>query len=161
MKYLPLLIVLFTTSISAQSLDAVRASYVHVNEGDDAITLFEKSLESTQPSSNVINAYKGALMTLQSKLVKGIKNKKMLFREGVAHLEKSVLNEPNNIEIRTIRLSVQENTPKFLKYHSACEEDKEFILSNFSKITATTIRTFVKGYVQQSTIFTEEEKSKL
>lgn len=158
MKILTVLLFIITTAASAQSLDAVRQSYIHVNEGDQAISLFEKSLTVTN-NTNVLHAYRGALMTMQSRIVKGIKNKKMLFKDGVALMENAVKKEPNNIEVRTIRLSVQENAPKFLKYNKNIEEDKNFILTNYPA-TSGAVRSFVKGYVMQSPNFTVQEKTK-
>ena len=161
MKLLYFFLLLATASISAQSLDAVRTSYVKVHEGDQAIAIFEKNLASVKEDSSVKDAYNGALMTLQSRLVKGVKNKKILFKDGVLLLEKAVLANSNNIEIRVIRLSIQENAPKFLKYRNDLDEDKNFILSNISQTTSAAVRKFVKGYVQQSSLFTDAEKSSL
>jgi hypothetical protein len=80
-----------------------------------------------------------------------------MFIAGVTMVEKAIKNDPNNIEIRLIRLSIQENTPKILKYKSNITEDKNIIISTFDR-QSKDLKVYIKLYVKQSKVFTEEEK---
>ena len=62
--------------------------------------------------------------------------------------------------MRLIRLSIQENTPKLLKYKANIEADKKQILLLFDK-QSSDLKEYIKNYVKQSKIFTEAEKQQL
>jgi hypothetical protein len=83
-----------------------------------------------------------------------------LFTEGVTLLESMVKADGNNPEIRLIRLSIQENTPKFLKYKGNIEEDKKVILSTFDK-QSKELKEYIRIYVNQSKVFTQADKQKI
>lgn len=140
-------------------LSKVREAYT-VASGNKELTIqLHNKLESvTKDDKPVLVAYKGAVFTMMSKYTKGKENKKRLFKEGVELLEFAFQTKPNNIEIRTIRLSVQENTPKFLKYQSSITIDREFIIDNYKMTTSKSIKAFVKSYVMQSEGFNNSEK---
>ncbi|QYS86754.1 hypothetical protein JJC03_01540 [Flavobacterium oreochromis] len=79
---------------------------------------------------------------------------------GVKTVEQAVAKDANSVEIRLIRLSIQEHTPKFLKYKSNIEEDKKIILLGFNKQNSG-LKEYIQRYVFQSKVFTDFEKSKL
>jgi hypothetical protein len=103
-------------------------------------------------------AYKGALLTLKAKFTRSISDKKSYFKEGVALLEHAISTEPDNIEIRCIRMGVQENAPKILKYKGNIEKDKQFLLDHFTSVKNLEIKELIQGYVRQSKHFSEAEK---
>jgi len=76
--------------------------------------------------NKVLLAYKGAAIAMKAKFAKQIKEKKNLFVEGVKLIENSVKSEPNNLEIRLIRLSIQENSPKILNYKKILMKIKSY-----------------------------------
>ena len=84
--------------------------------------------------------------------------KKRFFKQGVALIESAVKAESSNIEIRYIRLGVQENSPKFLGYHKNIEEDKDFILKNFATVSSKELREVIRDFVMKSNFFSEKEK---
>jgi len=157
-----LLIVLFLvvyTSCFSQEISELRLDYPKANL-DEAITntLHKKLSYVTKEEHKTLVAYKGAIATLKAKFAKGIKNKKTFFKEGAELLEYAISEEPNNLEIRCLRLGVQENSPKIVGYKKAIQKDKQFILNNYNSIGDKEIRKFIKGYVLLSELFTDAEK---
>lgn len=140
-------------------LAQVRDAYVTV-AGDKERTLafYESLSEVTKKNTNVMVAYKAASTIMQAKFEKGGAQKKDLFKEGALLLEYTVTTEPNNIEIRVIRMSIQENVPKFLKYNTNIPEDKEFIITHYKSLTDVALKEFVKSFVMHSEGFTASEK---
>lgn len=137
----------------------IRADYSKSNGNKEMIVKLHGALSSIEKKDNkILVAYKGAVLTAMAKYTKGKKEKKEFFKKGAALLEFAVTSKPNDIEIRTIRLSIQENAPKFLKYNGSIVEDKAFILKNFESTTSVGVREFVKSYVVQSKGFSESEK---
>ena len=121
--------------------------------------LFNKLESITKSDDKVLVAYKGAVTSMTAKYEKGVKLKKDVFKNGVSLVEFAVASEEDNIEIRFVRLSVQQNSPKFLNYNKEIEEDKKFILNYFDQISSSKLKTYIKDYILHSNNFTEEEKN--
>lgn len=140
-------------------LGEIRKVYQQV-EGDE--TLIEDLYEALAPVKRedraLLVAYKGASKTLMAKLAKGIKDKRSFFNKGRELLEFSVNADPTNVEIRCIRLSVQEKAPRILGYHKNIEEDKLFIIENYKAMKDPEAKAFVKGFVSRSQSFTDAQK---
>ncbi len=140
-------------------LSKIRQSYPQAAKNSEAAQELYGILASVSEDDNqTLVAYKGAVSTLMAKYAKGIKNKKSYFKTGTSLIEKAIANEPKNIEIRCIRLSVQENSPKIMKYKNSIEEDKQFLLSHYNVISSKEVKIFVKNYVLRSALFDSTEK---
>ena len=128
-------------------------SKINTNKFYDFMNKYSKKDET-------LLAYKGASIALKSKFTSGIKQKKEGFIAGITILESVIKGNPNNTEARLIRLSIQENTPKLLKYKENIEADKKQILLLFSKQSAD-LKEYIKKYAAQSLVFTKAEKQQL
>lgn len=108
-----------------------------------------------EPRSSINNAYLGALLIKKSLFVQKSKEKIASFNKGKLLLEKEVVKNPDNIEIRFIRLIIQENTPKFLKYNYNIEEDKNLIIYNYNKMS-NDLKVIIKDFSKNSKILRPE-----
>lgn len=150
---------LFFIGIFSPDLVSVRKEYKKAfNSKEVTLQLNEDLTEVNKEDNAILVAYKGAVLTLMSKHSQSTKEKKMYFKEGAFLLDFAINEKPKNAEIRCIRLGVQENTPKILKYRSNISEDKQLIISQYNSIKSNEIKSYVKGFVMQSKSFTEEEK---
>ncbi|MDB2606341.1 hypothetical protein N9Y48_01045 [Zobellia sp.] len=147
---------------SSINLEKARTAYIEASESEDATTVLHENLVAIAKSDNkTLVAYKGAVTTMMAKYAKGIKDKKTFFKEGAELIEYAMEAEPENVEIRCIRLSVQENVPKITGYTKNIEEDKQFILDNYSSLSNKGSKDFIKGYISTSKAFTELERQLL
>lgn len=157
-----LLLVLFLCISSfcvSQELKELRVNYPKANLQEDITNSLYQQLSTVSKQDNkTLVAYKGAVATLKAKYAKGFGSKKKFFKEGAELLESAINSEPKNLEIRCLRLGVQENSPKIVGYKSNIEEDKQFLIDHYSTVTNADIRKFVKGYVLLSKAFSETEK---
>lgn len=159
MKFLSILILIISITLSPD-IDTVRDAYKEAAQDKTKIEDFSKLLTDVSKNNNAtLIAYKGASTTLLAKNEKKIKDKKKLFIEGVSYVEYAIDKSPNNIEVRFIRLGIQENTPKILNYKDNIEEDKQLILKQFKNISSSNLRNHIKDYISQSKAFSDEEKS--
>ncbi|RPD98599.1 hypothetical protein EGM88_05245 [Aureibaculum marinum] len=142
------------------SIVEVRDLYVKASASQEAATKFYQKLKNvTKTDEATLVGYKAAATTMQAKYADKIKNKKALFKEGVVLLEDIIIKYPSNIELRLIRLSIQEHAPKILKYKMNIKEDKMFITSQLSYLKNKALKNHIKGYVSQSNAFTAQEKT--
>jgi hypothetical protein len=159
MKIISILLIIAFTYVTPPELSYVRNSYINASNNTTVVDKLYKDLLAVSKEDNkTLVAYKGAILTLKAKYAKSKSDKKEFFKEGVGFIEYAVLQDSQNIEIRTIRLSVQENSPKFLKYHKNIPEDKQFILNNYKKTNSKEIQKFIKEFVLQSESFNTSEK---
>lgn len=141
-------------------LDKVRALYKEAAHEKSKVEDLNTLLASvTEKSSAELLAYKGAAIALLSKKAKAIKTKKKLFIEGVTMVELSIKNNPDNIETRFIRIGIQENTPKLLKYKAEIPADKAFLLKHLKNVKSKQLRVDIKDYILQSKVFNDQEKA--
>jgi hypothetical protein len=141
------------------SLTKVRTDYKKsFNNKEVTLQLNKYLAEVKKTDKKLLVAYKGAVLILMAKYSKVIKEKNFFFKEGATLLNFAIFEEPANVEMRCIRLSIQENAPKLLKYRANKAEDKQFIKDGYDTIKSTTIKTYVRGFIMQSKSFSDEEK---
>ncbi len=142
-----------------QDLATIRKKYQTANNDKAAATAFIQSVVEYSGNDATLQAYKAAAITLQAKHEKKLALKKELFVKGAKQLEGIIDKNPNLLELRMIRLSIQENTPRLMKYKGHIEEDKNKIVSQYAQ-QSTEVKKAIKTFVQVSNSFTAAEKSK-
>ncbi len=159
MRFLIIIFLATSLFISIPKLSKVRIAYKKASENKEiAIKLYKDLASVSKKDNTVLLGYKGAASVLMARHTKKKKEKKTFFKTGALLIESAVTKKPNSIEIRWIRLSIQENSPKFLKYRKNITEDKQFIIDNYKKTSSKTVQQLIKEYVQESAIFTLKEK---
>lgn len=143
---------------TSQDLAEVRSQY-SLAQGDMEITESLNEQLAGVDSNKILSIYKGAVLTLMAKFEKKPGEKLKLFKEGKKLIESAIEADPANIEMRMIRLGVQEHAPKILGYHRDMDDDKEFILRNYQETTSKTEKEVVKKFVMQSDVFSTEERT--
>lgn len=94
-------------------------------------TLFE-ILQQSNAKSNVLLAYEGAAEASSASCISFPLSKLKRFNQGKSKINQAVLNEPNNLEIRFIRYSIQSKAPAFLGYNTEIENDLNFLIQTLS-----------------------------
>lgn len=142
-------------------LATVRSNFEKAGDSKGNTTIFYNSLKDYNGKDNTIAAYKGAAFALQARYTGDRKHKKELFVAGAKDLEAAIAKDPTNVELRFIRLIIQENTPKILKYKGDLTTDKQMIITSFAK-QPTVVKEAIKRYaLKKSTLFTAAELRKL
>ena len=153
---------LISFSVFSQDVTVLRKEFVGAASSKENSEQFMNTTSKITSSSKPnLMAYKGAALIIQGKYLPKLEDKKKSIKAGVALLDGAVSKDPQNIEIRSIRMGVQENTPKIVKYRGNIQEDKAFILKNYSEISSTPLKVFVEGYIRNSKTFSAEEKNGL
>ena len=139
-------------------LAAIRKMYPSVTKSESNAKDFMVKLAAiSEDNDKVLVAYKAASILLSSKYEKSLASKKSRFKEGAKLLESAVKNKPDEIEIRLIRLSIQENVPPITGYKKNIKEDKTFITTHYSEQN-NSLKEYLKAFILQSKSFSEKEK---
>lgn len=115
----------------------------------DSKELIQKQLDALQnvKESSETKAFKGALQMKAAQFQKTAKDKMELFNAGKKILESEIKSNDGNVEYRFLRLLIQENAPKQLKYNGNINEDVAAIIAGYSKLkeaTKTALETYAK-----------------
>ncbi|KGE14835.1 hypothetical protein [Sphingobacterium deserti] len=151
---------LMMVSSGAVDLTAVRKNFEEAKGSKAATDNLYNSLHSYRETDPLLIGYKGASLTLKARYEQERSEKRAMVAQGIRTLEGAIKSAPNNIELRLIRLAVQENSPKILKYKMNMQEDKQLILAHYAAQTVE-VKSIIKRYAKQSTFFTAEDGQKL
>jgi len=142
------------------SVSELREMYVKAADSKEISEQFSEKLKNIKKTDKaVLVAYKAAALTIKAKHTKKVANKKEYFKEGAALLEYIIAKNPKHIELRVIRLSIQENSPKVLKYRANKSEDAAYIYKHLKAVSSQAKKTYIKAFVLQSKSFSTEEKN--
>lgn len=151
MKRLCLLIFLLICQVmGAQNLKELRILIKQCEKSETA----SKSLIEKSTAAYVVNKepiYAGFMAVGNFFMAKHAFNplkKISYFNQGKKLLENAVRSEPDNVEIRVMRLLTQENIPNILGYHQHIKEDRIFIRKEYQKIDDPDLKKFVIDYLK-------------
>lgn len=139
------------------SVEKIREDYKTASKSKENAQKFYNLLHEVPDNGSLLAGYAGAARMMHARYEK---NRATLLKEGKKYIENAVKSNENSVEIRFIRLSVQENLPKIVPYRQNIEEDKQFLLENLKK-EPYELQNYIKNYIKSSKIFTEEEKNQL
>lgn len=145
-------------SFFQSDLESLRNSYSKANQSNENAKNFIELAEKKNSSDVMITAYKAAAKVLEAKVTTEKNKRKSFVKSGATSLESLIKSNPNNAELRVIRMSVQENIPKIVGYNKNLKEDKSFLISNYSKQNAA-LKSYIKQFAAQSKTITAAEKA--
>jgi len=136
------------SSFTIYSLDDVRKNYSQLATDKKMCSELLAQLEKNKDQSLTHLAYLGSLQTIWANHVFSPISKLKTFNKGKKNIEQAIKKEPDNVELRFIRLSVQKNAPTFLEYHSNIKEDIQFIKNNRSQIKSNVINQYIESLLK-------------
>lgn len=159
MKLLFSTLISFVFFFQGVTLDTVRKNYTGANTSAQNVENFVNLVAKTSSSDPVFAGYKAAGTIMQAKFQKGVTRKNSLYN-GVLNLETVINKNPNLVELRLIRLSIQENLPKFIRYNKNISSDKAFIIKNYAAQNSS-LKAYIKQFAEQSKSMTAANKAQL
>jgi len=159
MRALLLIFILWSTTAVAQDqlLADIRQNIGEVFKTDTVCMKMYETFEKTDISkSNLLLGYKGAVEMGVGRHHPNVFKKMGFFNDGKEKLEQSIENEPKNLELRFLRLTIQTNLPTFLGYAENKESDKAFVLANLDAAPSEEFKKRVRGFIKKA-----EEQGKL
>lgn len=159
MKFLLLNIFLFCSFIVLSNYNETRELYqnAHKNksQSEEFFNHINKKVQKN-PDDAVYMTYYGAAKIIQSKFEEKPSTKIKLLKSGSKIIDREIKENPHQIELIFIRLSIQENLPDKINYDNI-EEDKKEMIHLFKKSSAS-IKNYIGAYVERSNVFSTSEK---
>ena len=136
--------------LPSQGLEDIRLSFQKANLNEEnAIVFNEMMKQDLSIEKDLHTAYLGASETLLAKFGSSAGEKLKAFKAGKANIEQAVTNKPKNVEIRLIRLIIQNNAPAMLRYSGEMEEDK-VELPGFLRLLNLDMQNDLSNYIKTS-----------
>ena len=128
-----LLISLTISQAQELNLSELRELYIESSfQVDKANKLYELTKNNSIENNYKKFTYHAIAILLRSKFSLNPIYKLKSFKEGKEQLEKVINQYPKDIELRFLRLCVQDGTPAILDYKLNIDEDSQFIKNNIS-----------------------------
>lgn len=138
-----------TFTATAQKLDRA-AFYAAMKSGSkEDIDKEIAALGDAEPG------YTGALI-IRTAGLPGAKARLKTFKDGKAKLEAGIAADPENAELRFLRLSIQERSPKIVGYKGKMDEDKAFVIKHFAQLSPV-VQKAVKDYTKESKVLKPDD----
>ncbi|WP_285008553.1 hypothetical protein [Pedobacter faecalis] len=109
----------------------------------------------------VLLCYKGAAQMLQAKYAFSPISKLSWFKKGRNLIEEAIARNPEDLEMRYLRFTIQTNLPAVLGYSDDIQEDKQLLVNRVQMIKDEALRTEVQRYLSASKHCTPEDLKKL
>ena len=141
-------------------LDLVRQLYKEATADLEELEDLWEKVKDYQKDAGVLFAYKAAAKALQAK-DSWIPHKKWTYiKEAMVMFREAIETEPENIEMRFLRFTVQHNTPEFLDLSDELDEDLECIRTQIHRFADFKLEdkhiAFMLEFLEESKRISEE-----
>jgi hypothetical protein len=142
------------------SKSELRTLYYQAVSSKTAADKLQKSLLTVDDNSlQLLICYKGAAEMMQAKYILSPVTKFRKFKRGKNFIESAIANEPENLEMRFLRYTIQTNLPSFLGYNNQISADKRMLLEKLNEIHDKHLQQLVVNYLLASKYTTQNERN--
>lgn len=145
-----LFIFLYSGGLKAQSLPEIRLAYGEARYSRETAEQFARQLEAADPQKlPVLPAYQAAADILIARYMP-LTERLSRIRPAISKLEALLDKDPDNPELRFIRLTIQEHLPKIVGYHRQIPEDRKYLEETVSKLQDKSLQEMIHSYFRES-----------
>ena len=132
---------------STPNLHIIRAEFHQAALDSDKIESFHRYMASLDIQEPVLMAYRAASEALMAQVTWNPMEKYQLVKKFEALIHEAVSNDPENLEIRFLRFSVEYSIPRFLGVSKNLIEDKRMIVGNLERIGTLNLDPYFTRYI--------------
>lgn len=168
-KYIYIMVIAFfvlqSTSIYSQiDLNQLRVQYRKAADSEKLTNWLHDELDKKENSSSTHYAYKAAIIAVKAKFAFWPNEKLSLVKKAMTLLDKCIIQDPNNIEKRWLRYSIEINIPSVLGYNHQTI-DRKVIMEQLSQKKCNDIDhqqvVFIANFMKQFAKLTTQETKQL
>ncbi len=138
------------------SIDNIRRDFKVGHKNQETCQRHLKCLEQYADSPEELG-YEAAYHMFMAKHSSSPFKKMAYFRDGKKMLEDQIAKNPQNVELRYIRLCIQYYIPSYLGYKGNIEEDKQFLVNNLYKLNDEQTKDLLYDYLKGAKMYTQQE----
>lgn len=134
-------------NVPGGDLGKARTLFLAAVDNEDKAYELLKLTEKAGKDDAVLWGYHGIAKTLLGKHAFNPVNKVSYFNKGKRILEAALSVAPDNVELRYLRLTLQENVPSLLGYSDKITEDRAFIRSRLPALEDKQLSKMITDYL--------------
>ena len=146
-------------------LNEIRNEYFYASFGSDLISAYNEKIESIEKRTAIVIAYDAAAKAVMTRTTWNWFKKLEYLNQSRKLFIEAIKKDPQNVEIRFLRFTVEDRIPSYLGYSDHMDEDKEIILKHLSNYDSKGINpeitNFLKDRLRESDAFTQKELIKI
>ena len=127
-----LVFISFLSEAEAFTIEEVRKSFHKAVLDEGESRKFYEYMKSTEDMTPTVAAYRAVSEAMLARVLWNPFSKISQIGKYQREMERAITADPDNIEIRFLRLAIEYNLPSFLGMSEHVEEDVNMILSNLS-----------------------------
>ena len=137
------------SSYSSNDLKVIRDYYYAVCLKENTVVEFERYLiNNTDVSLIEVKGYLAVACFLRANYYVNPFKKWDSFKKGRKKLDGLISEFPNSIELRFLRLTIQDNLPSFLNYNNSIKEDKTCIYKQLHTVLDEDLKSRITNYLR-------------
>jgi hypothetical protein len=145
----------------SQDLNDIRTEFNAVVKNPDDSRNFYDYLKNFDNPPSTVKAYQAVSEALLAQVVWNPFNKLSQVMKYDKQMESVVSEDPDNVEIRFLRLAIEYNLPSFLGMSTHIEEDTQVIIQNISSISSMQLDKsfgrYIFNFLAQAKLCSDEE----
>lgn len=148
-------------SFAQENIEHFRKAYSKARK-DAALCQQQVALADKLKSPSALEmAYTGAFYAVLPEHLSSPLKKLNAFKKGKSYLEQAIKDDPGNMEIHFLRLTIQYNAPEILGYNENKKEDLHIVLEQYKKTSSPTLRANIKEFLLPTDLLTEKQRNLL
>lgn len=149
--------ILFSGLTQSNTADPIRDTYRKALK--EASSVKELKSLTKQRNSATSTAFYAMALALEARDASWVPTKMSLAKEAYVELNKAVVLDPNNFEIRYLRFSFSCEVPSMLGMGAHVQADKTYLLQHAHK--GESLADVMKKYFQKSSCLNTQEKNQI
>lgn len=145
--FITFLFILLTFGVDAQSISEIRTEFHSVVLNPDESRGFHNFLKKVEKPSATVKAYQAVSEALLAQVVWNPFTKLSQVMKYDKQMAVAIGEDPENIEIRFLRLAIEYNLPSFLGMSKHLEEDVNKIVDNLSNVSQMQVNPMFGKYI--------------
>lgn len=124
-------------------ISIIRELYLSAYKSESNCNDLGKELKRTEKNTSIlVEGYEGCFYFIKCQFINNPIERLISFNKGKELLESAIKQDPNSVELRFLRYSIQKNLPKFLLYNNL-EKDLIFVNENIKEIHDEEAQEFI------------------
>ncbi len=136
------LLTFFFLAADGQDVPTIRKNYLKAVSDKEICREMIHSLEKKNAEGLQL-AYYGAFQALWAKHSSNPLEKLSTFKKGRNNIDRAVKQEPQDLEARFLRYSIQKESPGFLGYKSNIKEDRAMLSRNINNVNDPVLKQMI------------------
>lgn len=146
-----LLLILSAQLAWGSAYQSLRDAYYQAAQSEEGMEVFQEEIDKWQQEDVLKSGYEAMYFFLKAKYSWNPYAKLSYFYDGKDLLEEAIESDQDNLELRFLRLAIQDNLPEILNYNQEIEADRTFLNQHIGACADQDLKQRIEEYLNAVT----------